>query len=68
MCVGQRGEPLHQMRADVGCVLHELVAQQFDRRECRRARHRVAAERARVRAGRPRHQSAARDGDAERQA
>ena len=61
-------EPGHQVRADVGGVRHQRLLQQLDRRQRRGARHRVAAERARVRARRPRHQVGARRGDAERQA
>ncbi len=56
MRVGQRLQAAHHMTADVGHVRDDRVLQQFDRRERRGARHGVAAERARVGAGRPRHQ------------
>ena len=56
-----------QVRADVLGVRHQALAQQLDRRERRGARHRIAAERARVRARRPRHQLGARRRHAERQ-
>ena len=54
----QRAQPLHQVRADLRRVGHQRILEQLDRRQRRGARHRVAAERARVRARRPRHHSA----------
>ncbi len=54
------------MRADVRGIRDEPLLQQRNRRERRRARHRIAAERARMRPRRPRHQAAARERHAER--
>ena len=52
----------------VGRILHQRVFQQLDRLQRRRARNRIAAKRARVRAGRPRHHVRPRRRHAERQA
>ena len=57
----------HQVRADARRVGHQRLLDQVDRRQRRGARHRVAAERAGVRARRPRHDLGARGRHAERQ-
>ena len=68
MRVDQRPEPGDHVAADVGGVLHQPLLEQLQRHHRRRARHRVAAKRARMRAGRPRHDVGARRRHAERQA
>ena len=63
----QRRECRHQVCADRRGVGDQLLLQQLDRRCRRGAGDGIAAERAGVRAGRPRHHLGARAGDTERQ-